>query len=253
MLSVATWNVLSPAFTTPERYPSVDASVLDATYRINRITDWVLSNQINVTCLQEATWPLVDKLTSALGPERVLWLPREFRRSDGLAIVLSAEVAVLNYEELTMPSSKDRSRVAQVMDFRFNDTFYSLANVHISWAAPTDERGSNRALTQIRTVLNALASHSPDTHILVGDVNAPPNSKLRGLLAEEGLVELQGDSPTAYVNGHPASLDVITARNVRAKMRPPLFDSSRPLPSPQCPSDHIPLTADLETTSTQSD
>lgn len=116
-----------------------------------------------------------------------------------------------------------------------------FANTHIKWA-PVDV-SQHIGVAQTATLLGHIGPEGPA--IIFADCNDKPHGPVRQLIEGAGFVNVC-DGPSALVNQEPVSLDLLAVRGVVAKCITDNYPLAT-IPNKDCPSDHIPLVAELET------
>jgi endonuclease/exonuclease/phosphatase family metal-dependent hydrolase len=238
MLRVGTWNVLYDKYVNPEWYQHVPPELLVPGARQQRIREVVESLNADVVGLQEAGVELYHEFART-GEWIPLWTPNPKRKTVGCLLLVKLGRQVMNFERLVFSDpSGDVAQLARVDDVWF-------VNTHIRWA----EEGAKDhiGVRQTALLLNWLGGYPA---VLLADCNSRPGGRVRQQFADAGFTSVSGDEPTAFVYDTPAARSELAALDLLAGREVPvsrvLLDySPESIPTAKCPSDHIPLLAEV--------
>lgn len=117
----------------------------------------------------------------------------------------------------------------------------AFANTHIKWASAST--AEHVGIGQARELLDQLGPEQPA--VLFADSNDSFGGPVRQLVERAGFTDISGDKPTALVDQKLVDLDVLAVRGVSGRLIPHSYDIHT-IPSSECPSDHIPIVAEIE-------
>jgi hypothetical protein len=206
--------------------------------RTRPLTALITSLNADVVGLQEIERPVVDAL-DATDEWQTFWTKKgKTKAPDGCLTLVRKGLVVDGGKPEIVHYSDGSGHVAQVVKIGG----IAIANTHIKWEL------ANRT-TQTQELLARVAA---EPHVvLMGDFNDRPGEPARELVAEAGFRNVpEDDMPTAFIADRegPASLDLFAVRGLQAELVPirfgPDFDI-REIPSYQCPSDHVPILAQV--------
>lgn len=201
--------------------------------RTDALTAFIASLNADLVGLQEVEKPLIESL-AATGQWNTFW-SQKLDAPDGCLMLARKEIAVDEFE--THHFSDGSGHVMQMLKVGS----VVVANTHIKWELPSRIAQANELLTRI-----GAAPHA----VLLGDWNDRPGGPARKLVADAGFKNVWGDEPTAYIANRegPAAIDLLAIRGLTAR---PIaveigegFDLNE-IPSKRCPSDHIPVMAQI--------
>lgn len=256
--SVATYNVLAPAYARPERYPGTDAAELAPERRLPRLIERILGLDADVVGLQEVDAALCRALAERLDPVRhnLSFARKAGRAPDGSAtIVRAGAFEVLGSETLHYSDGRggpDSGHLALVTLLAHAGRRIALANTHLKWDPPTVAGEAQWAGRQIRELIALRERLAPgaDAWIVLGDFNVGPGSAVLEALAAAGFrdaLEAAPATPTCVTNGRAHRADYLFVSSglaARSEALPPL-DEGSVLPSAREPSDHLPIRAEV--------
>jgi hypothetical protein len=212
-------------------YSHVPQQLLLPGARLPFVLDVVARLNADIIGIQEADLALVTAF-DAIGEWQVFWSPKNGGKPDGCLTLVKHDITTSGFWSRFY--SDDSGHVAQsvtVGDLEF-------VNTHIKW--PPDTHGS----VQVEELLGWLGRTKPA--VVMTDCNDRPHGPVRALFDEAGFVNTCGFISTALVDGKLAALDLLTVRGTRAEHIETGFDPTG-IPSITCPSDHIPVVANVET------
>ena len=128
----------------------------------------------------------------------------------------------------------------------------AIFNTHLKWDPPGTERARQWGYRQILLALGTLRHSGPlDGEIVCGDFNVTADSDVARALRAAGLDFAHRECPgiaTCNSNHDARLIDYLFySPSLRAKpIFPPAIDAETPLPSPDQPSDHVPLLAEFD-------
>lgn len=216
-LRIATWNVLADAYLDPAQYPRTPAKLLAAGARRGRIRDDILAMvealRLDVVCLQEAD----EALAAAIGDATpsswgTCWSPRPGGGDGCLSLVCGGWQPLGS--EAGMYHSAPGVPV-QRLTLSDGDDAVAVYHTHLRWA--DDEGATCRAQA---AELAALAGDESLPTVVVGDLNAPPDSATVAELRDAGFHDAHTDhSLRTAVFSHtgPLRLDYILVRCATAQ------------------------------------
>lgn len=236
MLTLATWNVLAPAYAVPSRYEGVPADHLEAQHRTPRVQARLdaLLDGCDVVAVQEADHDLVGWLREEAGAS-VLYAPRP-SSVDGVLLASRRHLV----DGVTGGSADQRrtwaaAEVAGVL----------VVSVHLDPEWPAKRlRGAVQA-AQLVTWLDE--ETDARAVVVAGDINASWDRQTGDALRWGGF-EAERVGATAATNGKCRELDVIASRGCVASVQPtglPPVGTPYLLPDLDVPSDHAPLLATI--------
>jgi len=233
-LRCATFNVLADAYLGYGDYDHVTPSLLKPRARLPHLLRCIASLDADIVGLQEAELPLVAALEET-GDWHVFWSQKDGNgrdKPDGCVLLTRPELYATNFKVHTFRD--DSGHIMQSV------TVYGVTfvNTHIKW--PPDGVG----VYQMRELLQQLGDVS--RAVIFGDCNDSPGGMVREhVLANNFSMVVPESVPTALVNGQMYPLDIIAVRGVVGDYIATDF-SPRDIPNELCPSDHIPVLADIE-------
>lgn len=230
----ATFNVLADAYISYGDYSHVDPSLLLTGARTQSTVELIDSLHADVIGLQEAEEPLKHALEQT-GNWRTFWSPKERGKVDGCLTIVRHGIEVSAFD--TYPYSDQSGHIMQCV--RIGQLVF--ANTHIKWA-PADAL-QHAGVAQTTELLKHLEPSRAT--IIFADCNDRPNGPVRQLIEKAGFINVCGDRPTALVNQEPVALDLLAVRGITAKRITQDYSLAE-IPNKSCPSDHIPIVAELE-------
>lgn len=236
MLTLATWNVLAPAYALPTRYEGVPSDLLEAPHRTPRVHARLeaLLDRCDVVAVQEADLDLVGWLREVAGAS-VLHAPRP-SSVDGVLLASRRH----RLDGLTGGSADQRRTWAAA-----EVSGVLVVSVHLDPEWPAKRlRGAVQA-AQLVTWLDEEADAR--AVVIAGDINASWDRQTGDAL-RWGRFDAQRVGATAATNGKCRELDVIATRGCVAAVEPtglPPVGTAYRLPDLDVPSDHAPLLATI--------
>ncbi len=234
-LRCASFNVLAEAYLTYGDYRHVTPGLLLSGARIPHILKLIASLEADVICLQEVELSLLSAL-SMHGEWQQFWSQKKGGEPDGCLTLVRQTIAVKNF--VTRPYSDGSNHIMQSVVIGG----VVFANTHIKWARANEPRHSG--IAQTKELLGWLDAKQPAA--IFADCNDRPGGPVRGLIEEAGFVNTCDNEPTALIGRERAALDIIAVRGVHAEGIKTAYSVDN-IPNRQCPSDHIPVMACVET------
>jgi endonuclease/exonuclease/phosphatase family metal-dependent hydrolase len=169
-----------------------------------------------------------------------------FFRTSCFELITAGRMAYADGEVDGRPSG----HIAQLLLFKQQEKVLAVLNTHLKWdppETPRERQWGYRQITQAVGMLDAEAT-SAAGQIVCGDLNVTPESDVVATLLEAGFDythRRDSGARTCNSNGEPKLIDYLFYRgDLQADPVPlPAIDGRTPLPSPEQPSDHLPLLA----------
>lgn len=230
----ATFNVLADAYTGYGDYSHVAPELLLPNARTQDLVRLIGDLQADVIGLQEVEEPLVRALDET-EDWQTFWTPKGRNKPDGCLTVVKRglEVAEFNTHEY----SDGSGHIAQTLSIGQ----VVFANTHIKWA-PADST-DHIGVGQTKELLEQIGAGGQA--VIFADCNDRPNGPVRRLVENAGFSNICEDEPTAIVNQELVALDLLAVRGIEARCITRKYDLAN-MPNRDCPSDHIPVVAELE-------
>ena len=258
--SVTTYNVLADAYANRAWYRRTPALVLDPTWRIPALVQYIAAIDADIICLQEVELRVLAALRLRLGAAGygVQYGRKNAGRPDGCAIFYRqanfdlVDASVMAYADAD-GASADSGYVALIARFRGVDGVIGVVNTHLTWDPPGTPLVSRRGYRQACQLLCEWEKivDLADAWILAGDFNVTPDSEIVSMIEGAGF---------RYAHQHLAGMYTCNF-NAEAKMIDYLFHTSNLrsepeaimpvdkrtiLPSAEQPSDHVAIVARLD-------
>lgn len=231
-MKVVSFNVLADAYTGYGDYSHVSSELLELGARNNAIVRLLRKLDADVFGLQEADETLVAELHDT--EWQSFWTRKGNNKTDGCLTLVKHGLAVNNFRSYEYGDGS--GHVAQFIEIGK----VVLANTHIKWAPP--DSSNHIGVHQAKELLDNL---NYDSAVIFADCNDRPGGPVRQAIAEAGFLNLCGDSPTALVDQEPIALDLLAIRGIAGRNVTQNYDL-RKIPNVDCPSDHIPVEAELD-------
>ncbi len=234
-LRCASFNVLADAYLSYGDYSHVAPDLLVPGARVPHIMRLIADLQADVISLQEVEPPLVAALATS-GSWQLFWSQKKNEKPDGCLTLVRQNIVVTDFMTYAYSDGSDH-----VMQFMIIGGI-AFANTHIEWAPVDDPHHSG--IAQTKELLRWLSIEPPT--VILADCNDRPQGPVRALVDAAGFMNVCGYEPTALIGQERAALDLIAVRGTRAEH---IHTAFRPegIPSADCPSDHIPVMAWVET------
>ena len=230
----ASFNVLADSYTEYADYSHSDPNLMQKNARIDRIVQLIDGLNVDIIGLQEVEEPLRFAL-EATNQWQLFWSPKEQEKPDGCLMLVKNDLEVDSFN--TFPYSDKSGHIMQ----KISIGGIVFANTHIKWCSPKnpEQLGVGQATELVQHV------SSENSAVIFADCNDRPNGPVRQVIKDAGFDNVCDNIPTAIVHNKPASLDLIALRGVTGKCltkKYPILE----IPNEDCPSDHIPLVAEIE-------
>ncbi len=229
----ASFNVLADAYTSYGDYSHVDPELLLPNARTDGIVRLIDNLEADVVGLQEVEAPLLQALDQT-GSWQTFWSPKGLDKADGCLTLVKPGIEVDDFD--THRYGDGSGHVMQTLSI--GQAIF--ANTHIKWA-PLDEP-DHAGIIQTTELLNRIGLERPA--VIFADCNDRPGGPVRRLIEAAGFVNASDGEPTAIVNQELFALDIIAVRGIAATHIANRYHPAD-IPSWDCPSDHIPLLAEL--------
>jgi mRNA deadenylase 3'-5' endonuclease subunit Ccr4 len=255
--SVASYNVLAPAYVHPARYPRTSSLLLNPAWRVPALVGHVASFGDDIICLQEVEIDVFAALRMRLahlgyGSQYARTRPG---RVDGCATFYRqgvfdlVDANVIPYAD-GHGAMGDSGNIALVAVLRGGGDSIGVINTHLTWDPPDaapEARLGYRQMSQLLREYKGMASEIRGW-VIAGDFNATPESATIGLLDSAGLEFSHRNLPGIYTcnaNARARMIDYLFYSSaLRAEPLPvPVIDDRTILPSAEQPSDHVPVRA----------
>ena len=214
---------------------------------------------MDILCLQEVEADVFDALRAGLaglgysGTHAM----KDRGRPDGCATFFcSARFTLLADRRMAYSDGDggvDSGSILQLLLLGHEGKRLEIANTHLKWDPPETPRERKLGYRQIVQVIDALTpeTSAPDGQILCGDFNVAPESDVIEALLADGFDYAHrhcSGAVTCNSDKRPKLIDHLFYRgSLRARPIPPAkVDAETPLPSPDQPSDHVPLAAEFD-------
>ena len=235
-LKCATFNVLANAYTSYGDYSYVEPGLLLPGARTQGIIDVVNNLDAEVVAMQEAEELLLREIGKT-GVWQTFWSPKGHGKPDGCLTLVKRGIDVDDFD--TYHYTDKHGHIVQTLNIG-NTTF---ANTHIKWSPDSDP--NHLGVSQTSELLKLLCDE--DRAVIFADCNDRPGGPVRGLIENAGFVNVLDDEPTAFVNNSElAALDLISLRGLTGRQIATRKYDITKIPNRECPSDHIPLVAELD-------
>jgi hypothetical protein len=229
----ASFNVLADAYTGYGDYSHVDPALLLPGARTKAIIRLIDELRVDVIGLQEAEEPLKVAVEES-DDWQTFWSPKERGKADGCLTLVRQGLDVNRFDAYAYSDGSGHI----VQSVQIGEVVF--ANTHIKWA-PADSP-DHFGVGQAKELLSQF---DPDQRaVIFADCNDRPKGPVRKLVEDAGFMNVY-DEPTALVNGELVALDLLAVRGVTARNVTKQYDLIT-IPNCFCPSDHIPVVAELE-------
>lgn len=233
-MRAATFNVLADAYLSYGDYSHVTPSLLESGARIPGIVRTIDELDADIIGLQEAEAPLVNALEET-GNWQTFWTPKGHNKRDGCVTLVKPDIKVNTFE--SHEYSDGTGHIMQILEIGR----IAFANTHIKWAP--EDAVTHVGVGQVRELLDVLGPDRPA--VIFADSNDRPHGHVRQLVDNAGFSDIVGEMPTAMVNGQAVPIDILAVRGLAATRLPSHYNVLA-VPNESCPSDHIPIVAELE-------
>lgn len=230
----ASFNVLADAYTGYGDYSHVNAELLQPNARTQDLVRLITDLQADVVGLQEVEEPLVQALDDTQ-KWQTFWTPKGRNKPDGCLTIVRRGLEVVEFNSRTYSDSS--GHVAQTL--RIGQVVF--ANTHIKWAPAGSKE--HIGVGQTKELLKQVGADGQA--VIFADCNDRPHGPVRRLIENAGFSNVCEDEPTAIVNQELIALDLLAVRGIEARCVTRKYDLVS-IPNRDCPSDHIPVIADLK-------
>lgn len=260
-LAVASYNVLADAYVRPERYPGVPLVALDFMTREPLLLRRIAHLGADVICLQEVEHALFASLEGHLRTRGYLghYARKANNKPDGCATFVRESLKVESSQILhfadgsARPKCPPTGNVALLLLVHWEGTMLGVINTHLKWDAPDVPEKARLGVRQITQLLKEKDGLLPGAQawVMCGDFNAGSDSPVVGVLRRASLVDAFHERPeanTCVVDRVAKRIDYIFhSTNLQSKPGElPSLGGQTLLPSPDEPSDHVPIQAWLD-------
>lgn len=229
----ASFNVLADAYTSYGDYSHTTPGLMQPGARLGHLSRQINSLDADVVGLQEADRALVEVFEGDVDWQS-FWTPKGHDKPDGCLTLIKRGVEVADHKSYAYDDESGHVlQVTQIGEV-------AVANTHIKWA-PEDDHNHIGA-SQTRELLSALGDQQ--TAIILADCNGRPGGRVQTMVEQAGFTNINGERPTAIVNGELVALDLLAVRGLRGSLTAIDYDL-RTIPNEICASDHIPIVADI--------
>ena len=233
-MRAATFNVLADAYLGYGEYSHVPSSLLEPEARIPGLIRTIKGLDAEIIALQEVETPLYHAL-QATDEWQTFWTPKGRSKPDGCLTLVRPGLEV---KDFTAHEYSDGSGHSMQL---LHIGRVAFANAHIKWAP--EQSVDHIGASQVGELLATLGPEQPA--VLFADSNDRPHGPVRQLIEDAGFTDIIGETPTALVNGQVVPIDVIAVRGLSATRLPNKYNVLA-VPNEACPSDHIPVVAELD-------
>ncbi|MEO7652423.1 MAG: endonuclease/exonuclease/phosphatase family protein [Bryobacteraceae bacterium] len=245
--SFATWNILANSYINPAWYPRTPTHVFEPRWRMPALVRHAASLGVDLLCLQEVEADVFAAFQEGLSAQGYsgMFEKKKGTRPDGCAAFFRTDRFTILHQDC-LAYTDGSNHIAQMLRFRHTDRELAIANTHLKWhpyGTPLESQVGN---VQVLEILQALAP--ADARIICGDLNASPDSDVVSTLRTADFDYTHRLSPETHTCNSNAEAKLIDHifYNGALSMEPlptPRIDAETPLPSPEHPSDHLPLIA----------
>ena len=257
--TLATYNVLAPAYARASLYRGVAKEHLDIATRLPALVDHVQAIGADVLCLQEVEAAVHEAIGARLTPlgYHASFAGKGQGKPDGCATyVRSASFEIIGVDRLEYrdggPGIPDSGHVAQVVRLRSREGAVTVANTHLKWSPPTLPVEQQYGYRQVMELLERRPSLAPgkSAWVICGDLNVTADSAIIAALRGAGFEASHSSRAcraTCNPNGCAKGIDFIFLdERLEAEPLPvPRVLDDTPLPGPGQPSDHVAVVTKL--------
>lgn len=235
-MRVSSYNVLAPSYVKKAYYPDVNPRHLDEDWRLDALIHKIAALPADVLCLQEVERKVFEALQQAL-PEHVgHFAKKKCLRPDGCATFVRPSLRPQLARAHYYPDGTGHL-VLLVECEKFG-----VANTHLRWGATPEV-----TLGQAEALIAQLSKDKP--WIVCGDFNADAKSAALAAMRAAGLDDVHACQPNAYTcnsNRRAKRIDFIMSALPAHALPLPAISDTTPLPNDDEPSDHLVISADVE-------
>jgi mRNA deadenylase 3'-5' endonuclease subunit Ccr4 len=257
--TIATWNILATAYIRPEFYPKTPRDVLNPAWRIPALVRHAQGLGVDILCLQEVETDVFAALETGLNSLGYggTHARKGGNRPDGCATFFRHDrftLATVRRIAFTDGQGRaDSGHIAQLLRLEDRGKRLAVMNTHLKWDQPDTPRERQWGYRQISEALDVLRAEAASTagQIVCGDFNVLPQSDVVEALLRAGFDYAHRDRPgvrTCNSNGQAKLIDYLFhSDSLRARpLLPVAISEETPLPSPEQPSDHLPLLSQFD-------
>lgn len=225
-----TWNLLAPLYAPPNKYPRIEPSYLDWSYRKSKIVETIFESEADLVCLQEVQIDLWEDFQACIlpSPDSFVTVIQNVTRQHPVCCVVMAKS-----DRWKIVSSESRSRALIVVLEDVTSSYVKrlyLVNVHLE--AGYDKEATR--LNQAKSLLKRLHHHVDDNDrnpaiIIAGDFNTWTRASILFSVLTGSLDKDCGSSRTTLTGQFPSHLpnqlkwaSLLPLINVHEKERPTL-------------------------------
>jgi endonuclease/exonuclease/phosphatase family metal-dependent hydrolase len=231
--------------------------VLNAAWRIPALTQHISGLAADILCLQEVETDTFAALRARLAPAGFAahYARRRNAQPDGCATFYRHEafefldLRVIAYAD--GGDAPDSGDIGLVLLLRSADGVVGIANTHLAWEPPETPPAAQRGPRKIRQLLAECGSVADcQGWLICGDLNVTPDAEVVAALSRAGFRYAHQNLEETYtcsVNGRAKMIDYLFHSSaLRPEPQPVyLISDHTPLPSPEQPSDHLPVVSRL--------
>ena len=249
--SVATWNVLATGYIRREFYPRTPQEVLDPAWRVPALVRHAAALDVDILCLQEVEAPVFAALRELLTGYIATHVLKGRNRPDGCATFFRSSLFSL-VEERRVVFTDGSGHIGLLSILGQEGKRLAIFNTHLKWDPPGTERARQWGYRQIMLGLESLRQAGAlDGQIVCGDFNVTPDSDVVQALRDAGMDFAHRDCPAIATCNSQREAKLIDylfhGPSLQAEpVLPPPIEGHTLLPSPDQPSDHVPLMAKFD-------
>lgn len=236
-LRCASWNVLADDYISNGTYGKhVPLDLLEHGVRVPYIINTVRNLNADIIGLQEVDRNLMNAFKRTREWQE-FWLPKEHEKPDGCLMLVRKGINVTGSDTYAYGTAS--GHVFQIIFIGG----VAFVNTHIQYDKPN--RRDHVGVIQTKKLLRAVKDMK--RVVIFADCNDRPGTTapVRALFDQARFINTSGNAYTALIDGEPAAIDLLAVRGLKAKSVKTSF-SVRTIPSTDCPSDHIPIVAEVE-------
>jgi mRNA deadenylase 3'-5' endonuclease subunit Ccr4 len=257
---VATYNILATAYINPEWYVGIPPDLLRPEWRIPALVRHVASLAADLLCLQEVendTFSALDRHLRSLGYGGH-YEQKGRGRTDGCATFFRQglftlhQLKRLDYHD-GEGGAGDSGHIALLLALEYQGRLLGVANTHLRWYKPGTPPAGHVGYRQAVELVQAIAAFAPACRgwLVCGDFNSAPDGDVVAAMRRAGHSDAHAACPEArscVANGRASLIDYIFhTRELRSRpFDPGRLGDDTWLPSPEQPSDHLALVAEMD-------
>jgi endonuclease/exonuclease/phosphatase family metal-dependent hydrolase len=236
-LRCASWNVLADDYINYGTYGEhVPLDLLEHGVRVPYIIRTVRNLKADIIGLQEVDRNLMNAFKRTREWQE-FWLPKEHEKPDGCLTLVRKGINITGFDKYAYGTAG--GHVFQIIFTRG----VAFVNTHIQYDQPN--RRKHVGVIQTEKLLDTLKDMK--RVVVFADCNDRPGrtAPVRALFNQAGFINTFENEYTALIDGTPAAIDLLAIRGLKARSVKTGF-SVHTIPSTDCPSDHIPIVAEVE-------